>query len=87
VLRCAVRGCTGLEDGDEDVLRDVPVAGLRLNDSTVIFYYTFGSVLAALDQCDEALPVLNEVAAAYSEEQLIIDIVSDGLAICGASLN
>jgi tetratricopeptide (TPR) repeat protein len=87
VLRCAVSGCTGLEDGDEDVLRDVPVDGLPLNDSTVIFYYTFGSVLAALDQCEEALPVLNQVASAYSEEQLIIDIVSDGLAICGASLN
>jgi tetratricopeptide (TPR) repeat protein len=96
VLKCAIRGCTPEEsclarydqacDAEQDQV-GVSVTGLDLTDSTVVYYYTYGSVLAAFgprepDYCTEAVSVLNQVQTAYSGDPTISSIVADGLAVC-----
>lgn len=97
-LKCATYGCSGedscrgrglAECTDEEP--GVEVAGQELSPSTVVYYYTYGSVLAALsrpkeNRCPEAMKVLAEVKASYGSDPDIAGIVSAGEAIC-ASLN
>jgi tetratricopeptide (TPR) repeat protein len=93
-LKCAVRGCTadesclgrGLEECDPENL-GVEVEGLDLSPNTVVYYYTYGSVLAALSRpklnyCPEAMDVLGEVKAAFGSDQDIAGIVAAGEEIC-----
>ncbi|OQY32274.1 MAG: hypothetical protein B6I38_04845 [Anaerolineaceae bacterium 4572_5.1] len=91
-LRCAIRGCTAEEScegrggcGPNDVPAEV--TGLELSSSTVVYYYTYGSVLSALSRpqenyCDEAMAVMAEVKAEYSGDRDIMGIVQAGEAIC-----
>ena len=93
-LKCAVRGCTapescearnGCSEGDQGTA----VVGLALSPNTVVYYYTYGSVLAALSRpkqnyCAEAVKVLNEVAAAFPADPDIAGIVQAGLSICAS---
>jgi len=93
-LKCAVRGCTAEEscDGRGDCGKnDTPAAvtGLALSPNTVAYYYTYGSVLAALsrprdNKCDEALKVLGEVKAAFGSDRDIAGIVAEGELICAS---
>ena len=76
-LKCAIRGCSGEESclgrGLERCFPDlgenpVDVVGLELQPNTIVYYYTYGSVLAALSRrsdnnCGEALQVMDEVRA------------------------
>ncbi len=78
VFKCAVEGCLAEENEEHEI----PVIGLELKNATVIYFYTYGSVLAALDYCDKAVEILAQVGDVYSEDQLIMDIVQDGLFIC-----
>lgn len=91
-LKCAIRGCTaeesceargGCNEGDAGTA----VTGLALSPNTVVYYYTYGSVLAALsrpkdNKCGEAMSVLNEVAAAFPGDSDIAGIVDAGRTIC-----
>lgn len=91
-LKCAVRGCTaeescdvrgGCNEGDPGAA----VVGLKLSPNTVVYYYTYGSVLAALsrpkdNKCGEAISILNEVAAAFPGDTDIAGIVQAGITIC-----
>jgi tetratricopeptide (TPR) repeat protein len=93
-LKCAVRGCTAAEScearagcntGDPGAV----VTGLALSPNTVVYYYTYGSVLAALsrpknNQCGEAMSVLNEVEAAFPGDSDIAGIVQAGRTICAS---
>jgi tetratricopeptide (TPR) repeat protein len=91
-LKCAVRGCTPDESCDGRGgcgANDTPaqVTGLPLSPNTVVYYYTYGSVLAALSRpkqnyCTEALDVLGEVKTAYGSDRDIAGIVSAGEEIC-----
>jgi len=96
VLKCSVRGCTA----DESCLAryetacdaaqgqsGVAVTGLDLSPNTVVYYYTYGSVLAAFgprepEYCIEAVSVLDQVQAGYGNDPIISSIVADGLAVC-----
>ena len=107
-LQCATYGCDGedsckgrglercFEDVDEE-LRENPVtiAGLPLDPDTVVYYYTYGSVLAALsrprdNKCGDAMRVLGDVRSeltsnpdAYAEGyQTILSIIQAGESIC-----
>lgn len=74
-LECAIRGCSGEEScigrGLDRCYPDlgenpVEVTGLALEPNTIVYYYTYGSVLAALsrrsdNKCPEALLVMQEV--------------------------
>ena len=93
-LKCAIRGCTPDEScdgrggcGPNDTAAQV--TGLPLSPNTVVYYYTYGSVLAALsrpndNKCAEARQVLAEVKAAYGSDPDIAGIVSAGEAICAS---
>lgn len=78
ILKCAVEGCLAEENEEQEL----PVEGLELKNSTVVYYYTYGSVLAALDQCEKAIEILNKVGKGFPEDTIIMDIVQDGLFIC-----
>ncbi|MBN1230629.1 MAG: tetratricopeptide repeat protein [Anaerolineales bacterium] len=78
VFKCAVEGCTS----DENDQEDVAVEGLALSDYSAVYYYTYGSVLAALQNCDTAVNLLNQVAEAYPEDPVAMGIVEEGLFIC-----
>lgn len=93
-LKCAVRGCN-LEEScearngcDENAGEfGVQVKGLDLSPNTVVYYYTYGSVLSALSRpqqnyCPEALDVFAEVRQAFGDDQNIMPIVQAGEAIC-----
>lgn len=91
-LKCATYGCdaeTSCEvrfcDTETDTAIELPPT--QLTDSTVIYYYSYGSVLAGMHQpgreyCEEAMDVLSDVRAQYSNEAVIMSIVSESEAIC-----
>jgi tetratricopeptide (TPR) repeat protein len=91
-LKCAIRGCTPPESCDARAGCDpdevgVQVTGLPLTQSSVVYYYTYGSALAALsrpkdNKCPLAIPIFNEVRASFSDDELIMSIISDGENIC-----
>jgi len=108
-LQCATYGCSGEDScmgrGLEKCFPNlgenpVDVPGQEISPSTLVYYYTYGSVLAALsrpadNKCDLAMKVLNEVKTevnskpdtyADSRETILFDIVQPSEFIC-QSLN
>lgn len=103
-LKCAIRGCSGKEsclgrglDKCYPNLGENPVeiTGLPISPNTIVYYYTYGSVLSALSRprennCSEAMQVMSEVRAeldanpeAYADgRETIISIVQAGESIC-----
>lgn len=105
-LKCAIRGCGGEESclgrGLDKCYPDlgenpIDVTGLALEPNTIVYYYTYGSVLAALsrprdNKCKEAMLVMGEVRSeldtnpeAYADgRDTIISIVEAGEEICAS---
>jgi tetratricopeptide (TPR) repeat protein len=95
-FKCAIRGCTAVESCTARFERDcdpafgevgADVQGLPLSQSTVVYYYTYGSALASLTRprqnyCPDAVNVLTEVRTAFASDSTIVRIVDDGLQIC-----
>ena len=103
-LKCALRGCSGeascigrgLDKCYPDLIENpVDIKGLAISPSTIVYYYTYGSVLAGLshkadNRCGDAMQVFSEIRAelnanpdAYADgRDTIIKIVSDGEFIC-----
>ncbi len=85
VLKCAVQGCTA-EENEQATGHAVAIQPLYLSSTGVAYYYLqYASVLAALDQCAEALPVLEQVNQVYPEDPVIQGIIQENYAICGIS--
>ena len=105
-LKCATHGCSGEDSckgrGLERCFPDlgenpVDVAGLEISPNTIVYYYTYGSVLSALsrprdNKCSEAVNVLKDVRDElttnpddYADSRdTIISIVQAGEAICAS---
>ena len=103
-FECAIRGCAGeasclgrgLEECDaEDGFPEVEVKGLALEPNTIVYYYTYGSVLAALSRsrdnnCDDARKIFDEVMTELNNNpddyadgrETIVSIVDAGESIC-----
>ena len=103
-FECATYGCSGeascLGRGLDKCYPDLDenpqeIIGQPINPNTIVYYYTYGSVLAALsrprdNKCDKAMQVLGEVKTelnanpdAYADGyQTIVSIVQSGEAIC-----
>jgi tetratricopeptide (TPR) repeat protein len=103
-LQCATYGCSGEDSckgrGLERCFPDlgenpVDVGGLAISPNTIVYYYTYGSVLSALsrprdNKCGEAMKVLGDVRTElrtnpddYADAQeTIIIIVRAGESIC-----
>ena len=74
---------------------EVDVKGLALEPNTIVYYYTYGSVLAALsrsrdNKCPEARQIFDEVTAELNNNpddyadgrETIVSIVQAGESIC-----
>lgn len=94
-LKCALRGCTPEESCDarggcNPGQEGFAVQGLPLTQGTLVYYYTYGSVLAALSRpqqnyCGDAMQVFSEVrAGGYTSEPTVLGIVQAGEAICAS---
>jgi hypothetical protein len=60
-----------------------------LSASTVVYYYTYVSVLAAMDQpsqpyCPEAVPILSQLHQAYSGDPTILAIIAPSEKLCAS---
>jgi len=100
-FHCALEGCTAEEackihQSSEECIPDentpmVAVPGpMALTDTSVLYYYTYGSVLAGLHKptrpyCDRAMGILSMVRANYSDDPSIMSIVEASEAICAAA--
>jgi len=93
-LKCAVKGCTAQETCDVrrcDKNKDPAIAidGMPLKSNTVVYYYTYGSVLAGMhrpsaDKCTEAVQVLGQVRDGFSGDPVIINIIKPSEDICAS---
>jgi len=95
-LKCIVRGCTAAEscevrnrgaECNSAEVPNIPIDSLPLSQSTVAYYFTYGSVLAGLHQpsngyCDEAMKVFDEVRQGFNTDTTIMSIVEEGESIC-----
>ncbi len=91
-LECAIDGCDvtqscEVRQCDPEVDPMVAVDGLPLSGSTVVYYFTYGSVLSGLhregdDLCIRAMDVFNQLRAAYADDPTIMSIVRAGEEIC-----
>jgi tetratricopeptide (TPR) repeat protein len=85
VLRCAVYGCTAEENEVAQTVTGTgyAVEGLPLTSLEVAYFYVrYGSVLAALNRCDEAGPVLEQLLEVYGNDPTIPEIVAENYNIC-----
>jgi len=103
-LKCAIYGCSGedscLGRGLDKCYPDlnekpVDVPGLEISPNTIVYYYTYGSVLAALSRpaennCEAAMQTMDEVMAELNSNpddyadgrETIVSIVEAGEEIC-----
>ena len=74
-LRCAVDGCT-------HPITNTEINGLSIGPLTLEYYYTYGSVLSAYLDCDNAMRVMSQVSAYAPNDEIIQDIVQENRNIC-----
>ena len=95
MLECAVEGCEVLYDdffgvipfldASEDQVQNLPrleIEGLPLNNSSVVYYYVYGSVLAAFNECDSAEVILTQLEDTYGADDTIMAIVDESRTVC-----
>jgi tetratricopeptide (TPR) repeat protein len=63
------------------------ISGMALTANTVVYYYTYGSVLAAMSTkshpyCIQAVDILRQVRAAFANDSTIISIIEPSEIIC-----
>ena len=71
-------------------MESIALTGLPLSDTTVLYYYTYGSVLAGLhrpgdDYCTRAADIFQIIRASYASDPDIMGIVEAGEEICAGS--
>jgi tetratricopeptide (TPR) repeat protein len=91
-LECAIEGCDAAQscevrDCDPEVDPMVSVEGLPLSDGTVVYYFTYGSVLSGLhregdDKCEKAMAIFDQLRARYADDPTIMSIVRAGEEVC-----
>jgi tetratricopeptide (TPR) repeat protein len=100
-LKCAVQGCTAAETCalrrcDEDVDQAIAIKGMELNGLTVVYYYSYASLLAGMylprderraNYCSESADLIREIRASpYGSDQTIGEILNESEAICRSML-
>lgn len=93
-LKCAVEGCTPEESceargGCNEGETGAQVVGLPLTNNTVVYYYTYVSVLAALSRpqqnyCPKAMQFAAQVRQVYADDPLIVGIIQPSEQICAS---
>ncbi len=95
MLECAVSGCEvlyddfygviPLTDATEDQLANlehIQVEGLPLNNSSVVYYYVYTSMLAAFGICDTAETYMKMLENTYGGDETIMGIVAENRQVC-----
>lgn len=95
MLECAVAGCEVLYDdyfgvvtyldATEEQLATLPhvvIEGLPLNNSSVVYYYVYGSVLAAFNRCEDAEIILGQLEESYGSDETVMSIVNESRQVC-----
>ncbi len=67
----------------------MPSPATPLTDTTLAYYYSYGSVLAGMhrpgeEYCATAVGVLDDVRAIYRNDPVIMSIVEESEAICAS---
>jgi len=105
-FQCAIRGCSGVDSclgrGLDKCYPDLgedphEISGLPIAPNTIVYYYTYGSVLAALsrpkdNKCEPAMQIFSEVRAELNANpkeyadgrDTIINIIEAGETICAS---
>ncbi|HTX80432.1 MAG TPA: tetratricopeptide repeat protein, partial [Longilinea sp.] len=99
-LQCAVSGCDAITscnvrfngtctapDKDGISNRSITIQGMKLSPSTVVYYYTYASVLAAMDQpakpyCPTAIPILKQLRQGFGSDPTIMAIIAPSEKLC-----
>ncbi len=94
---CAIDGCSALEscivrqdcseDSDPTTVPPYQISGLPLTSNTLVYYYTYGSVLAAMhrkgdNNCIDAARIFGTVKQEYISDAGVMSIVNAGEEIC-----
>jgi tetratricopeptide (TPR) repeat protein len=95
VLKCATVGCTGEEsckirnqsDFCPEGAEQLEIDGLPLTQNTVLYYFTYGSVLSAMhnrtdDYCDRAMDIFTQIRSQFEDDPNVMSIVLTGEEIC-----
>jgi tetratricopeptide (TPR) repeat protein len=96
-LQCAVLGCDiklscEVRQCDDENDPPITIQGMPLSTDTVLYYYTYGSVLAGMHQktrpyCDQAVPILSAVRKQFSNDPSVISIITPSEEICKKAAN
>lgn len=91
-LRCALDGCTPeqsciVRQDCDDPTRLYAIQPLALTDTTVVYFYTYGSVLAALSKptntfCTDAARIFSQLRGKYGQDDFVMSFVLAGETIC-----
>lgn len=91
-LKCAIYGCDSvasctIRDCDPQKDQKITIQGMPLSPNTVVYYYTYGSVLAGLHRksqpyCNEAVKVLHQVRQGFPTDKTILAIIQPSEEIC-----
>ncbi len=99
-LQCAVSGCDAKISCDVRTNGQctdpnnpaIEIEGLPLSTTTVVYYYTYASVLAGMNgpgqdppYCSLAVPILKQVRAAFASDETIISIIKPSEDICASA--
>ena len=92
MLRCAVMGCDAeqscLAREEDPCETDIVISPLPLTNTTVLYYYTYGSALAGLhrpgidDNCAEAAQVFRKIREQFLDNEIVMGIVTASENIC-----
>lgn len=92
MLRCAVTGCDAeqscLAREEDPCQSDIVISPLPLTNTTVLYYYTYGSALAGLhrpgldNNCEEAAVVFRKIREQFSDNDVVMNIVNASENIC-----
>ena len=96
-FQCALEGCSAdvsceVRECDSEQDTPITVTGLPLSASTLVYYYTYGSILAGMDApgnsyCDTAMNVFAEIRSVYSNDETTMSIIEPSEAICESLQN
>jgi tetratricopeptide (TPR) repeat protein len=86
-ISCSVRERTECSDPNNPAIE---LKGLDLTPNTVVFYYTYASVLAGMHRpaqpyCKDAVPILKQIRQAFAEDPTILGIISPSEEICASA--
>jgi tetratricopeptide (TPR) repeat protein len=96
-LKCSIRGCNADETCEVrqcnvDTDPQITIEGMDLSAATVVYYYTYASLLAGMylprhpvrsQYCVESLLVIDQISASpFSSDASIMDILAPSRSIC-----